>query len=285
MTQKKIAWITGAGGLIGNYLVQTAAQFAPSWQVRGLIRADFDLQDFDVVRRAFREQQPRLVIHCAAISRTPICQSNPQLARRNNVEVTSVLAELAAAIPFVFFSSDLVFNGQKGNYVETNPVNPISVYAETKVAAEKIVLANPRHVVVRTSLNAGISPAGNRAFNEQLRLTWEAGKSLQLFTDEFRCPISASVTARAVWELVGKEATGLFHLAGRERLSRYEIGKLLAGRWPQLKPRIVAASAKNYVGAPRCPDVSLDCAKVQKQLSFPLPCFSGWLAANPSELL
>jgi nucleoside-diphosphate-sugar epimerase len=61
-----------------------------------------------------------------------------------NVEVTKLLAELAAEIQFVFFSTDLVFDGRKGNYVEADAVNPLHVYGETKAAAEEIVLKNPR---------------------------------------------------------------------------------------------------------------------------------------------
>src|SRR5207249_2407239 len=108
------------------------------------------------------------------------CQAKPESARWANVDVTAMLVHLAGDIPFVFFSTDLVFDGCKGNYDETSPVNPLSVYAETKVAAEKIVLANPRHLVVRTSLNAGTSPTGDRAFNEQLRLAWQRGERVRL---------------------------------------------------------------------------------------------------------
>src|ERR1043165_3160562 len=136
---KPLVWITGAGGLIGNYLVQTAQKFAPQSQVTGLTRAQLDLTDFAAVRRVFAEQKPRLVIHCAAMSRPPACQENPELARLINVDVTRVLVESAAEIPFFFFSTDLVFDGKRGNYVETDAVNPINVYAETKVAAEEIV--------------------------------------------------------------------------------------------------------------------------------------------------
>jgi dTDP-4-dehydrorhamnose reductase len=275
------AWVTGAAGLIGHDLVQTAPAFAPGSTVRGLTRADLELTDYAAVRRAFREERPDVVLHCAAASRTPFCTAHPQIARRNNVEVTATLAELAADIPFFFFSTDLVFDGQKGLYVETDPVNPIGVYAETKAEAERIVQANPRHTIIRAGLNAGISLTGDRAFNEQMRLTWEAGKGVDLFTDEFRCPIAAVVTARAVWELVNRRATGLFHLAGAARLSRHEIGTLLAARWPQLNPRITASSLKTYRGAPRCPDVSMNCGKVQQLLSFPLPRFDDWLAEHP----
>src|SRR2546430_717015 len=94
-------------------------------------------------------------------------------------------------IPLVFLSTDLVFDGKKGNYVETDPVHPLSVYADTKVRAEPYVLAQPNHVVVRTSLNAGHSPTGDRAFNEEMRKAFAAGRTLSLFEDEFRCPIPA----------------------------------------------------------------------------------------------
>src|ERR1051325_905671 len=185
------AWITGAGGLIGNYLLQTATAFAPDWEVNGLTRARLDLLDFDSVRRFFDHDKPQLVLHCAALTKTPACQENPDLARKLNVDATRLLAELATDIPFVFFSTDLVFDGRKRNYAETDPVNPLNVYAETKVAAEKAVLQNPRHTVIRTSLNLGRSPTADRSFNEERRRASESGKTLRLFTDGFRCPIPA----------------------------------------------------------------------------------------------
>ena len=276
-----MAWITGAGGLIGAQIVHAARRV---WNVRGLTRGELNLSDFAAVSAMFARERPQLVIHCAAISKPPACQENPALARRVNVEVTAQLARLAAEIPFVFFSSDLVFDGQRGNYDEAATPNPLSIYAETKIAAEQIVLANPRHTVIRTSLNGGTSPTGDRGFNEELRRAWQAGRSLSLFTDEFRCPLPAAVTARAVWELVERNATGLFHLGGAERLSRFQIGRLLAARWPQLNPQITPGSLREYRGAPRPPDCSLNCAKVQRLLSFPLPGLGAWLAAHPQEV-
>ncbi|MGO9585360.1 MAG: SDR family oxidoreductase [Limisphaerales bacterium] len=278
----KLAWITGANGLIGNYLVQTAPRFAPHWRVRALTRDQLDLLDFDAVRREFQKDKPQLIVHCAAVSTLAAAQSNPDLARRVNVGVTELLAGLAADIPFVFFSTDLVFNGRKGNYVETDAPNPLHLYGETKAAAEEIVLKNPGHTVVRTSLNGGVSRAGNRGFNEQLRLAWQAGQGVNLFIDEFRCPIFAGETSRAVWELVNQRRAGLFHVAGAEKLSRWQIGRLVADRWPQLNPKITTGSAKNFPGPPRALDTSLDISKVQKVLSVPLPGLGEWLAANPA---
>ena len=281
----KLVWITGVNGLIGNYLVQSAARFAPGWRVRALTRADFDLLDFATVRHEFNLDRPQLVIHCAAITAVAEAQKNPGLARRVNIGTTELLGELAAEIPLVFFSTDLVFDGRKGNYNETDTANPLHYYGETKLAAEVITLKNPRHLVVRTSLNGGISLSGNRAFNEQLRRSLQgAGQAMKLFTDEFRCPIPAAETARAVWELVEKQCVGIYHVAGAEKLSRLQIGELLVKRWPEVMAKIELGSARDFPGPLRALDTSLSISKVQKVLAQPLPRFSEWLAANPTEI-
>jgi dTDP-4-dehydrorhamnose reductase len=219
------------------------------------------------------------------LSRSAECENDPERAHRTNVEVTAMLAELAADIPFVFFSTDLVFDGSKGRYVEGDAVHPLSVYGASKAEAEGVVLRNAQHTVIRTSLNAGLSPGGQRAFNEELRRAWEQGKTPALFTDEFRSPIAAEVTARAVWAIVSQGLTGLFHLAGSERLSRYRIGELLSARWPQLQPKLRVASLKEYQGAPRPPDTSLDSCRLEAALGWHLPGFTAWLEAHREELI
>ena len=145
------------------------------------------------------------------------------------------------------------------------------------------MLANPRHTVIRTSLNAGLSPTRDRGFNEQMRQAWERGQKLKLFADEFRSPIPAEVTACATWELASRNQPGLYHVAGDERLSRWQVGQLLAPRWPELNPQIEPGSRKEYPGAARPEDTSLNCAKAKQLLSFPLPGLAEWLAAHPEE--
>ena len=116
-----------------------------------------------------------------------------------------------------------------------------------------------------------------------MRRAWQAGRTLKLFTDEFRCPLPAVVTARAVWELFLRNEPGLFHLGGSERLSRWQIGQMVASRWPELNPRLEPSSIKNYQGAPRPADTSLNCGRIQRLLSFSLPGLGGWLKMNPKE--
>lgn len=274
--QPQICWITGASGLIGSHLVHLAKSVAPDWQVRPIVRADFDLTDVRAVLAAFQQDRPKLIIHCAAMSRSPECQANPRRAHEQNVEVTRFLADMAMDIRFFFFSTDLVFDGKLGNYVESAEPNPLSVYAETKVLAEQHVLRNPYHTVIRTSLNAGPSLQGDRGMDEQMLCALRDGKTLNLFTDEFRSPIAAEETARAVWHLAKQQVTGIYHVAGAERLSRWQIGELLCERYPEFRAQIHATSLTTYQGAPRSPDTSLDCSKAQAVLPFNLPKFSEW---------
>jgi dTDP-4-dehydrorhamnose reductase len=280
----KLAWVSGANGLIGNYFVQSAVKFAQQWHLRGLTRDQFDLLDFTAVEREFKKDRPQLIIHCAAIPTVSGALADPALARRINVDATRVLIDLAADIPFVFLSTDFVFDGKKGNYLETDPANPISLYGETKAAAEQIVLKNPKAIVIRTSINCGTSKSGRRGFNEQLRRDLQTRDKIQMFTDEFRCPIFAGETARAGWELVDKNCTGLFHVAGAEKLSRWQMGQLLAQRAPEeLRSKMEPGLTEDFPGPARAPDTSLNISKAQKILTKALPGLTEWLAANPDE--
>ena len=73
------------------------------------------------------------------------------------------------------------------------------VYGETKAEAEVEVLKNPKHLVIRTSINAGTSPSGDRGFDEEMCNAWRSGKTLRLFGDEYRTPIAAEDTAGPSW--------------------------------------------------------------------------------------
>ena len=269
--------ITGAAGLIGQYLVKTAPRWAPQWDVQGLTRADLDLTDHVAVERAWQRFQPSAVIHCAALSRTKDCEQDSQLARRVNVEATAHLARLCTDIPFIFLSSGEVFDGRREWYQEDERPTPINVYGKTKAEAEQPVLQNPHHTVVRIVLTAGTSGNGDRSFVEDMCRTAKAGKNVTLYADEFRCPLPAGVIARAVWELAARRQPGLYHLGGSERLSRWEIGEVLRPWYPELNGRLVKGSSQDHRGAPRPADLSLNCEKIQRCLSFPIPGFRSWL--------
>ena len=277
---KPVVIVTGAAGLIGEYLVKYASRWAPEWDVRGLIRADLDLTDRPHVERIWRSIKPSAVIHCAAMSRTKDCEQDPEKARRINVEATAHLAKLSQDIPFIFLSSGEVFEGTTGWYSETDEPKPINIYGKTKLEAEHVVLQNPRHTILRIVLTAGTSQNGDRSFVEEMCRTAKAGKSVTLYADEFRCPLPAGVIARAIWELMDRGRPGLYHLGGTDRLSRWEIGEALQPWYPELEGRLVRGSAQNHTGAARPTDLSLRCDKIQSILSFRIPGFRQWLAGR-----
>jgi dTDP-4-dehydrorhamnose reductase len=193
------------------------------------------------------------------------------------VEATAHLARLSQDLPFVFLSSGEVFDGRRGWYREEDLAAPVNVYGVTKVEAERQVLQNPLHTVVRIVLTAGTSQYGDRSFVEDMCRMAKAGKHVTLYADEFRCPLPAGVIARAVWELAACRQPGLYHLGGSQRLSRWEIGEALLSWYPELNGRLVKGSSQNHRGAPRPADLSLNCDKIQRLLSFPIPGIRQWL--------
>ena len=257
--------------------MKSAARWAPGWEVCGLSRADLDFTDHAAAEQVWQRLKPNAVIHCAAVSRTTECERNPQVARRMNVDTTAYLARLSRDIPFIFLSSGEVFDGKAGSCQETDEPKPINIYGKTKLEAEQRVLENPRHTVVRIVLTAGASQHGDRSFVEDMCRSVKNGKKVTLYGDEFRCPLPAGTIARSVWEVLDKGAPGLYHLGGRERLSRWEIGQALLPWYPELQGHLLEGSAGEHTGAPRPADLSLNCEKIQALLSFPIPGFRSWL--------
>jgi dTDP-4-dehydrorhamnose reductase len=104
---------------------------------------------------------------------------------------------------------------------------------------------------------------------------------VDLFVDEFRCPIAAVETARRLWALLDSGQGGVFHLAGSERLSRYDIGQLVAEDLRRSEPDLAmpmrAGSLAGYSGAPRAPDTTLDGSRLAALLGEPMPAFTPWL--------
>lgn len=272
-----VLWVTGGHGLIGRYLCDQAGRRWPRCRVLRVGRPGIELTELDSVARRFSEDRPSAVLHCAAMSRSPACQSDPARARLHNVEVTRHLAALAVGIPFVLLSTDLVFRGDQGGLDESATPDPVSVYGETKVEAEGHVRRLLRHLIIRTSLNYGHSPSADRAFNEEMAQAWRSGKTLRLFTDEYRTPIAAAETARAILDLLAMGASGTLHVAGGERLSRWELGDLIARLHPDLDTPREATSLRDYQGPPRAADVTLDCRKAEGLLGRSMPRFSEWL--------
>ena len=225
-----------------------------------------DLADSHAVARAFRAAHPDVVIHAAALARIADCHREPQRAQQINVTATAVLAEQCVhfGTRLVFVSTDLVFDGERGGYCEDDIPLPLSVYGRTKREAEEIVRAVPQSVVARLSLLYGPSRNGRSSFFEEQMTALKSGRSIKLFTDEWRTPLDLTTAARALTALAVSEKTGTLHVGGPERLSRYEMGVRLAAALDADPSAIVAVTrAEAPAAEPRPRDTSLDSSRWQ----------------------
>jgi len=278
--------ITGASGLLGSALVTKAPADAEiiaqvrglslhdPWRERVAVEEKLDLNDDAATRNLFQRHSPAAVIHTAARTHPGDCEKRPDDARRDNVETTGRLVDCCrgAGIPFVFLSTDLVFDGAHAPYDEDASRSPLGIYARTKCEAEDLARAHAGSLVLRVSLLLGRSPAGNRSPDEGLVAAHRRQATAHLFHDEFRTPIHNESAAIAIWELLGKRATGLFNLAGRTRVSRWELGQALARRLGLPEEMLKRTSVKNFSGSPpRPPDCTLKVEKLETFLGHPMP--------------
>jgi dTDP-4-dehydrorhamnose reductase len=264
--------VTGASGFLGWNLCQVACA---EWEVHGIYDRhpisipevhlhQIDLTKIELVTAEIERIAPDAIIHTAAASNPNFCQAHPVRSYQINVATTQLLAEICARanIPFVFTSTDLVFDGTQPPYLETDPVSPINIYGEQKVAAERAILAAyPQAIICRMPLMFGIAPPTATSFIQPWIAALQSDRSLQLFVDEFRTPVSA-VTAAHGLLMALQHASGIIHLGGKERISRYEFGCLLAQVFNFDLALLLPISQRDLqMTAPRAADVSLDSSK------------------------
>lgn len=258
--------ITGISGFLGRHFAEL---FVDGWQVLGWRhRQDFtcpglriqavDLMDTERLPGLLQKQKPDAVLHLAAASNPNFCEENPALTHRINVAASLQLARYCAerGLPFLFASTDLVFDGEQAPYVVTDRPSPISVYGRQKAEAEAGVLAlHPGAGIARLPLMYGAGANFLPAWIEKGR----RGEAIPAFTDEYRSPAPAADVARGLLLLLEKEVSGIWHLGGPERVSRYEFGLQMAAvfGFPQelIRP---GRRADVSMPAPRPADVSLD---------------------------
>jgi dTDP-4-dehydrorhamnose reductase len=216
------------------------------------------------VATAFADARPDAVIHAAAIARVDECRRDPSRARRVNVDSSRRLAELAAdrGARFVFVSTDLVFDGLRGNYREDDAPNPLTFYGGTKADAEAAVLGFRGTTVARLSLLFGPCLTGRTSFFDRMVDALRHGRPVPLFADEWRTPLALSTAAEALIALARSDVTGLLHVGGPKRLSRLDMGRQLADVLG-VSPQSIVVTGRDAVPAeePRPADTSLDSSR------------------------
>ena len=265
--------ITGASGFLGWNLCQLAQS---TWQVHGTYHTksvnlpgvqlhNIDFTHSTTLQTLFQAIRPDAVIHTAAQSSPNYCQLHPSESHTVNVLATLQIAELCALhqIPYLFTSTELVFNGLNPPYKESDPVSPANLYGEQKAQAEQGILQRyPQATLCRMPLMFGQAPPKATSFIQPWIADLKAGKELKLFTDEYRTPVSATTAAQGLLLALEKQVTGILHLGGKERISRYDFGRLLIEILDLPSHSIKPCKQQDVVmAAPRPPDLSLDISK------------------------
>lgn len=182
--------------------------------IRKLIKCDapdeieLDIRDFKKCLRAMRKYKPDIVIHCAAWTDVDGAERNKKKCWDINVIGTQNLVRASSGRRFIYISSDYVFDGEKGNYKETDVPNPINFYSLTKLAGELIVGQYQNTLIIRTSFKQDGPWLYPKAFIDQ----WTGA--------DFARERAPDIVKAALMT----NLKGLIHIAGK-RKSIYDLAK------------------------------------------------------------
>ncbi|MDH3440814.1 MAG: sugar nucleotide-binding protein [Gammaproteobacteria bacterium] len=146
--------LTGGSGLLGTEILKLDANIeAPT-------RNDLDITDDEAVADYIRSSQPDIVLHAAAITNNRDIETDPAEAVDVNIHGTTSIARacIGTRIRLVYLSTDYVYRGDRGNYLETDEVLPTNLYAWTKLGGEAAVRSVPNHLIIRTSFGGNSFP-------------------------------------------------------------------------------------------------------------------------------
>lgn len=274
--------VTGGSGYLGAGLLRRAPS---AWALGATFLTQpisservspfpLDVRNVDPVSGLFDEFRPTVVIHTAAV------MAGPELLS-TNADGSRLVARAAKSVGarFIHISSDVIFDGEHAPYSEDAQPAPITPYARSKALAEQYVLGEfPDALIVRTSLIYGVNPPDPRT-----RQALDGAMPL-LFTDEYRCPIWIDDLADALLETAASNHTGILHVAGPQRLSRYEFGAKLARAFGIASRFAPAVSSSSPTPRPR--DCTLDISRAQALLRTRLHSVDTVLASiTPSNSL
>jgi dTDP-4-dehydrorhamnose reductase len=218
--------LTGANGQLGRVLPPALL----GHEVVGLSRAQLDITKLNLVRDAFDWHRPDVVINAAAYTNVDAAETDQENAYRLNALGPRNLAQVTgeADVPLVHVSTDYVFDGAgKRPLHEYDPVNPQSVYGQSKLAGEQqVALFNPRHYIARTAWLYA-APVKGEGRNFPLTMLAQATKPdvefVRVVNDQFGSPTFAPHLALALAQLILTDAYGVYHLAGQGHASWFEL--------------------------------------------------------------
>lgn len=209
------------------------------------------------------------------------CELDPDMAWRINVLGVQNLLDVVRQYHsrLVHLSIDLVFSGAgTGGHVEDDPTDPVTVYGQTMVEAERLIAAGlPEACTLRISLPMGVSFNGHAGAIDWIQSRFRKSKPATLYFDEIRTPTYTDCLNRLCEAVLASDLSGLFHAGGPRRLSLFEIAQII-NRVGGYDPRHLLGCQRAAAGPmpPRAGNVSMDSGRVAAALGFepfhPWPC-------------
>ncbi len=276
--------VTGASGLLGQvmvpYLVDQGHDVYAFIHTHEMLQKtsahEFkcDLKDHAAVNDMLRHIAPDVLIHTAGLTSVDKCETDPDQAFLLNTEIPAQLATWCAhhGKRYIFISSDHVTGGQKPLFTEQDAVSPVNVYARTKAQAEQKVQAIcPQALSIRTNFFSR-GPLWRKSLTDWLWDKAVADEKIPAFTDSYFSPISALYLAHAIYLLAQTNESGIFHVGGGERLSKYEFALAFVDFFgfdrALVQPSLTADA---HLSAPRPADMSMSVRKVEDALGQSMP--------------
>jgi len=222
--------ITGVNGQVGHALMRELTEY----ELIGLTRQDCDLTNLDEIKQVIDQHQPDLIINPAAYTKVDQAEDEPELAFKINRDAPKVIAEKAREyhIPFIHFSTDYVFNGEKeGAYVENDPTHPLGVYGQSKCEGEEAIQeVGELTYIFRTSWV--YSNIGHNFYLTMKKLSQERDE-LKVVADQIGVPTSNQFIAEQIKKIIPQlndNNTGIYHLVPNGSCSWYEFAKQIIGQ-------------------------------------------------------
>jgi dTDP-4-dehydrorhamnose reductase len=238
--------ITGANGLLGQKLVQKLKD-EPEYQVfatgRGKCRLpvswgkgyqwlELDVTDLEEVAAIFDWVKPDVLIHTAAMTNVDECELNQEACKIQNIDAVKnlIVACEGHGTHFIHLSTDFIFSGDKGPYLEADQPAPVNYYGETKLESEELIEASTiKSAIARTVLVYGIAADMSRSnIILWVKKSLENGKNIQVVNDQWRTPTLAEDLADGCILIMDKGATGIFNISGKDMLTPFDMAILTA---------------------------------------------------------
>ncbi|MFN9342925.1 MAG: SDR family oxidoreductase [Planctomycetota bacterium] len=284
-----IAGIAGVAGL--NALNWFRARYgdqvigqrpARNWPLRGPGILGWDLEDVAATRQLLIDKGIRAVLNCGGSCALKSCELDAQMARRVNVQTVACLLDALEGLPIrlVHLSIDLVYSGtQGGSHLESDPPDPVTVYGQTMVEAEQLILSRrPEACIGRISLPMGVSFNGHAGAIDWIQARFKQSKPATLYYDEIRTPTYVECLSEVCAELLAGDYAGVLHLGGPRRLSLNEIAQIV-NRVGGYDPELLKGCYRVEAGPipPRAGNVTMDSQRLasllRRQPFAPWPYF------------